>query len=972
MPTRLLTVLLLLAAALSVAAQTTQRAWDGVEKEALPDGLGTTKNKIVLGVSSGCVGALLVGLLITVAVTGAARMAAILLVMQLIAVLVSGICTWIVTYTAARDAIEDHTNSLLVFAGLTASSRTEADVGTGVYIAEMVWQQVQLGHVDLTAGYPKVHEALLIAESTAGRPSGTIQSVYLGNEVGEIHGVNRVRVNKTVSQTQMELWIGVGPKFCDPNGDFSQFGTAASPCRLPGHELQCGSNEDVWGTCKHKGCADTAGQCEFCLTALGDVKDDAARCPGCTKCSPYRSSVFESFAVPRDTSLWDVPPTASVEAGLCYAPSNDAAWQSGPGVVQQLGRYPNGTLSGRRYLGTIDTIASGGCSTAYDPRVRPWYARKPGLVWSAAYEFFSEGTVIEMGITATLAVANPFYSGRPYTTGVPPSLNDSPWTAVLAVDYTFTSISSFAGTLIPTVNSVILIAEPATGTLLAGSIALSEMSFPWTNALQQTVYRPVNVSNPTGWNRTDLHHVFTRISNKFGSLTNALRTRAILQGGDAIVLNQPLNIAGGLRWVMAINMPYKDVTEESEDASTTALILAVVISFGSGLIVSLVVVCLLQPLNALSWQMSDVAAMDLEGLQPLSSGITSEVKAMVRDFGTMVASLKKFREYMPQTALQGDDEDEPDDQSVGSRSRQDSMATGSFVAASPTQRGARNSFAKMLSGSQYAMSENTKRKRGAKHLDLGLKVRPVTVVYFNFRGFLEHLQSPETMVSTHADYISSILAQLRPLKGIPETFAGDRLLAHFNALQNCAGHAVKACTAVSLVTQKDPHVVAGTAAGKAHCGNLGCDGMKRFSVIGSPVCCAAMLVCLPKRGFFGLSAATSVVDNTAKKEADKNFYFRAATRLLYKKSKSTIATVWSLGEAKSAGEEEWMYQLEQAEKTDPQAQYNNAFTQFFENGTVDASVMSAEESIQFHRILSETGSEQVRTWTENVRLTDVI
>jgi len=121
-------LLILLFSTMTIDAQ---NARDGVEMEPLPDGLMIQNNQIILGVSLGSIGALLLGVIVMIIVFGRTKLVLILLCMQLIAVIVAGICTWVVTYNAARDTIEENTNNLLVFAGLSASSATISDLGAG-------------------------------------------------------------------------------------------------------------------------------------------------------------------------------------------------------------------------------------------------------------------------------------------------------------------------------------------------------------------------------------------------------------------------------------------------------------------------------------------------------------------------------------------------------------------------------------------------------------------------------------------------------------------------------------------------------------------------------------------------------------------------------------------------------------------------------------------------------------------------
>eukprot|EP00662_Eupelagonemidae_sp_cell21_P054684 gene54684-20886_t len=66
--------------------------------------------------------------------------------------------TWLVTFTAARESLEEHTNNLLLATGREAASAMKADLGAGVLFLEITYENVQSGMLNLTVGYPVVHE----------------------------------------------------------------------------------------------------------------------------------------------------------------------------------------------------------------------------------------------------------------------------------------------------------------------------------------------------------------------------------------------------------------------------------------------------------------------------------------------------------------------------------------------------------------------------------------------------------------------------------------------------------------------------------------------------------------------------------------------------------------------------------------------------------------------------------------------
>eukprot|EP01062_Namystynia_karyoxenos_P046540 TRINITY_DN3491_c0_g1_i1.p1 TRINITY_DN3491_c0_g1~~TRINITY_DN3491_c0_g1_i1.p1 ORF type:complete len:1804 (+),score=408.87 TRINITY_DN3491_c0_g1_i1:93-5504(+) len=624
-----------------------QEAWEGVEVEALPDGVVVTENIVLLSVSVCIVSAAILFVAFRIVFTGSARMPSIILAMQLLGVIITGICTWVVTYEAGRSAIEQHASSLLIFAGLSASSRTTVDLGQGEVLVGLMAESARAGAFQMLKNgshYPETHKQLLGLARTIIRSSASAELIYFGNEHGELQGLALLRDSTFGLTGLVRLSIGSPPHRCA--GEEGPYGS----CTERMWELDCGSNQDVWNTCRHPACADTSSgepdgsRCKMCFTHRSHVRDHPTRCPGCVACDNWFPGAIEEYTVPFDPGAWDLPPKVGQESGWCN--ESGVGWQE-LGMTELQGYYPNGT-AGRRWVG--GRRLSMPCRVLYDPRVRPWYARADGVRWSPVYEFTATEGKIEMGITITSAVRNPAYNGADYVAGVSPDMAQNPWLGVLAVDFTFSSLSLFLAGLRPTPNSVVIIAD-LEGTLCASSLEPEEMTAVHVDNLGRTTYAAVNVTRAENWIRKDLVDVYPFIVRKFGSLEAAMEHRAILMGGDAAVLNQPIALQSGLRWLMAIRMPYEDVTKDAQDAATLALFLAVIISFGSSFLVAVVTVLLLRPLQSLSQQIHDVARMDVVHLPPLHGGLTTEVCRMVASFTLMVASLKKYRSFLPTAIL---------------------------------------------------------------------------------------------------------------------------------------------------------------------------------------------------------------------------------------------------------------------------------------------------------------------------------
>eukprot|EP01065_Artemidia_motanka_P012775 TRINITY_DN17054_c0_g1_i1.p1 TRINITY_DN17054_c0_g1~~TRINITY_DN17054_c0_g1_i1.p1 ORF type:complete len:1172 (+),score=256.68 TRINITY_DN17054_c0_g1_i1:69-3584(+) len=593
------------------------KVWEDVDTiEALPPGLASTWNVVIL--CTGAVGAVAVvawaGFRVTCSgangcCTGSVRLPVLLLGAQLLSVLSAGICTWIVTYTASRDALEDQINRMLLFAGESASTEVLKQLTPGVALVDDLYQMFEAGVLDPHEPFPRLHEHMLHAEKTLGRMTESVSAWYMGMENGNVAGIA-----KSSQPDKLILWTSIPPKHC-PDGGLD-YGTPASTCRAV-LELVCASNRDVTN-CQHLACDDGNGGCRFCHTNLGRV-EDSEQCPGCKPCAQWVGPVYEQYHIDRMYRSWDLPATTLTLAGFCH--------KTHPGGNATTIYAPRGTP----WYGGFDFIRDGRCGFPYDPRLRPWYRRESGYIWTAPYRYLS-GT----GFSLTRAVPNRRYTGAPYISGTPANLADTPWAGVLAVDYRFTTLSAYLSGIVPSDRSVAMFVDTS-GALLGSSEGLPDTLI-----------------------RNALNHSFTyydsvrRIVKKFGNLTEATFRKAILQGRDSVILTYGVRVTqGDFGLVLVIDLPYKDVTREGEQATTEALGIALVICFCGGILVFAMVVIVLRPVHMLKEHMESVSVMDLERVQYMQNkaGIATEIRAMAKSFDLMIDALSYYRSYMPQVVL---------------------------------------------------------------------------------------------------------------------------------------------------------------------------------------------------------------------------------------------------------------------------------------------------------------------------------
>eukprot|EP00760_Papus_ankaliazontas_P013066 PhM_4_TR15639/c0_g2_i2/m.64607 len=155
-------------------------------------------------------------------------------------------------------------------------------------------------------------------------------------------------------------------------------------------------------------------------------------------------------------------------------------------------------------------------------------------------------------------------------------------------------------------------------------------------------------------------------------------------------------------------------------------------------------------------------------------------------------------------------------------------------------------------------------------------------------------------------------------------------------------------------------VTMGVASGSAVCGNMGCEGMKKYTYIGP---CAALVHLLERRNRV-YDTTQILVDNAVADEVTNHLSLRKIDVVVWRhhsssasksivvesldgplkdgqKDEDTVIPVWELvGQKRSKsgdGDNEWMYELEQGTNCDPNVTFTAAVDAFFEGNVSKAS-----------------------------------
>ena len=345
---------------------------------------------------------------------------------------------------------------------------------------------------------------------------------------------------------------------------------------------------------------------------------------------------------------------------------------------------------------------------------------------------------------------------------------------------------------------------------------------------------------------------------------------------------------------------------QKEDAVTVMVIVTAVAVIGLLAIAVVFTRYITSPLLKLGSEMASVAVMDLEAVDTgRAVSQLSEVGMMQRSFVTMVANLVEYRNYMPQSVLVNDSDKEEEEISKTKSSPETTSLSG-------------------VSRSRASSSSVVVQNQKALLRVEGMKKKKVSLAHMNvvsWHAFCKKHKDAEVL-SAHAGVIERMLTAVQHNKGVCDTFSGDKMLATFNAFVPKSSHGVACVKAAHEVASElgDVHKISyGCTTGEARVGNMGCNGMKKVSILSQSMSWVVVLERWNKK-----ENLPGVIDLTVSREAEGQVVLQCAGAVLYEKLSDKVQTVFAVKGLCSSENEEWMYQLESA-SNNPHALWNEVF-----------------------------------------------
>ena len=345
----------------------------------------------------------------------------------------------------------------------------------------------------------------------------------------------------------------------------------------------------------------------------------------------------------------------------------------------------------------------------------------------------------------------------------------------------------------------------------------------------------------------------------------------------------------------------------------------------------------------------------------------AEVGSMQTSFLKMVRQLTDYRNYMPASILAGGEDDEESAPSETASSRVESgIKPGAADKASKSSKASAASR-----GSQKAVAAS-----------MEVKVKKITILVANIRRWhaVSVEQGPVVSASIHTQYIKKVLnVVMGPLKGTPDVFLGDRFLATWNTIKPVATHRTNACHAalqcvkavkeILLDNSATLDVSCAISSGEVRCGNMGCDGMKKYTFMGA----AASLVHIIERQTRKYSTKI-LVDGAVEEEARNNFVVRKVDHVLVTRVQERPLRLFELVSAKAASDDEWMYQLEAGDHGNPYASYSSAVDLYLQGSHAEGKAALEKCKVKdalFERLTGLLDAAIASNATGTVKLVDI-
>ena len=351
-----------------------------------------------------------------------------------------------------------------------------------------------------------------------------------------------------------------------------------------------------------------------------------------------------------------------------------------------------------------------------------------------------------------------------------------------------------------------------------------------------------------------------------------------------------------------------------------------------------------KPFSNIAMEINGVAYMDLTCASPEQrSSVLLEIAVMSKAMSVLVRNMIEYRNYMPLSMLNqinpehDSDEDTTaeDERSVVSGLGSRCQTSSVYVPPAPSSSSGSSSAmrAQVRTGANVLLAQSLSRKK-------------MTFAVLNLGDFHQLLhEKADAAMREHAAYLTAVTSAVDAQRGLPESFSGDKVFVTFNGAKPATQHAtLGAGFAVSLTTMEladcSRKINVGLATGEVRAGNAGINSLRRYTCFGRAVLWAHLL-----ERYGRLNGLRVITDNVLGEALVGRFDIRHVSIVQPIKGdrRQHALTTTVLHPITHQGDE-WMYQLQEAERSTANWAWNKVMDCIYVNKYAEAKAQLSELS----------------------------
>eukprot|EP01065_Artemidia_motanka_P041583 TRINITY_DN5411_c0_g1_i3.p1 TRINITY_DN5411_c0_g1~~TRINITY_DN5411_c0_g1_i3.p1 ORF type:complete len:845 (+),score=235.92 TRINITY_DN5411_c0_g1_i3:86-2620(+) len=364
----------------------------------------------------------------------------------------------------------------------------------------------------------------------------------------------------------------------------------------------------------------------------------------------------------------------------------------------------------------------------------------------------------------------------------------------------------------------------------------------------------------------------------------------------------------------------------------------------SAIVLTLLVLGISVPLGEITDAMRHLDDMELETaeaeLPAASTKQVKEVSVLIVSVEKALKALKMYREFLPQSCLNmgGQEEEGGEGMSQSAVSSRGSAYSGG--------KKKKSMFGGSVASSR--MSKNSSKQTDQEApglrqlLGAALEQRTVSVAVLNVVGF----HSEDKNVHRQKGLLAVVMQS--KLDGVLDGCVGDRTRVSWNGSRTIGTQKVRAAKFVETMRGRPDcagfRLSLAATAGHAKCGVAGCDGFRYFTLVGPHISFAYVVERLAhsKAAARGASVAviTKPILDDASTAVESRFFMHVKFRKLH--SETVLFETTQMCSQDAGGADEWMYELEEMQKSGPWTCFNEA-AKLCSGGSVDRAVELLKE-----------------------------